>query len=213
MIGGAGGDLFDGGRGNDGADFGAEEGPVIIDLALVGPQDSGAGIDTFVSIERVFGGAGSDALSGDSARNLLRGNDGNDTLAGRAGADVLIGGFGDDRLAGGEDADTLNGGAGNDTLIGGTGADLFRGRGGSDVFDFSVNGGARDTVEDFSTVLDRLRLDPGQSFTAATTGDFDGDSTADDTRLIHAGGQVDMLGVILPGDGTAMLAAWNAFLI
>ena len=126
---------------------------------------------------------------------------------------MWVGGDGDDRLSGGDDAGTLNGGGGNDTLIGGTGDDLFRGRGGSDVFDFSANGGARDTAEDFSITLDDLRLDPGQSFTAATTGDFDADGTADDSRLTHAGGQVDVLGAILPGDETAMPAAWNAFLI
>ncbi len=213
LTGGAGTDLLDGGKGNDTADFASETGPLTINLAILGAQDTGAGLDTFVSIERVFGGTGNDSLLGNSTRNLLRGGDGSDTLAGRAGADVLVGGTGDDRLSGGDDADTLNGGAGNDTLIGGTGADLFRGRGGSDVFDFGANGGARDTVEDFSAALDHLRLDPGQTFTAATTGDFDGDGTADDTRLTHAGGQVDVLGVALPGDGTAMLAAWNGFLI
>ena len=126
---------------------------------------------------------------------------------------MLVGGDGDDRLSGGDDADTLNGGAGNDSLTGGTGADLFRGRGGSDVFDFSGNGGARDTVEEFNTAIDRFRLDPDQSFAAVTTGDFDGDGTSDDTRLTHAGGQVDVLGVILPGDGAAVLTAWNGFLI
>ena len=213
LTGGAGADLFDGGKGYDTADFATETEPLVINLALLGPQETGVGLDTFVSVERIYGGAGSDTFAGNDGRNLLRGGGGNDTLAGRAGSDILVGGDGDDRLSGGDDADTLNGARGNDTLIGGTGADLFRGRGGSDVFDFSANGGARDTVEDFSTALDHLRLDPGQSFTAATTGDFDSDGMADDTRLTHAGGQVDIPGVLLPGDGTAMLAAWNAFLI
>lgn len=65
-------------------------------------------------IENARGGANTDILIGNGARNRLEGNDGNDVLEGGAGADLLFGGTG---------ADIINGGSGG-------GADLavFDGR-------------------------------------------------------------------------------------
>ena len=55
----------------------------------------------------IFGGSGTDTLSG---------LDGNDELRGETGADTLLGGDGDDLLIGGIGADTSTGGAGADSF-------------------------------------------------------------------------------------------------
>ncbi len=85
----------------------------------------GAGNDTYVGtgpgggsgnrIDIVYGGVGSDTLSGGAGDDTLYGSnagnslfDGDDTLFGRAGNDTLAGGYG---------IDTLDGGAGDDVLV------------------------------------------------------------------------------------------------
>ncbi len=59
------------------------------------------------SLENVIGGAGADAITGNSRDNRLDGRAGNDSLTGGSGDDFLIGGAG---------SNTLDGGTGNDTL-------------------------------------------------------------------------------------------------
>ncbi|SFR96669.1 M10 family metallopeptidase C-terminal domain-containing protein [Sphingomonas jatrophae] len=70
-----------------------------------------------VVIENATGGAGNDALLGNSAKNVLTGNAGNDALLGREGNDRLYGGAGEDTLTGGTGLDLLFGGAGNDVFL------------------------------------------------------------------------------------------------
>lgn len=96
LSGGAGADDLDGGAGSDTASY-ALATAVIVDLADASRNTGDALGDTFVSIENVIGGKGSDELFGDAARNRLRGGDGDDILDGRSGADRMIGGAGDDR--------------------------------------------------------------------------------------------------------------------
>lgn len=114
MSGGAGNDTIDGGNGFDAASYG-QDGAVKVDLAITGPQDTGgAGIDTLVSIEALYGSAFADTLLGNAANNTLIGFGGDDNLQGRGG---------DDNLQGRDGNDLLLGGAGNDILDGGTGID------------------------------------------------------------------------------------------
>ncbi len=78
----------------------------VSDLTLIGDQ----AIDG-------TGNALANTLSGNTARNVLRGLDGSDHLLGNAGADRLYGGDGDDTLAGGAAADIMWGGSGNDIYL------------------------------------------------------------------------------------------------
>lgn len=75
--------------------------------------------------ENAIGGSGNDSLAGNSASNLLKGNDGNDTLVAVGGIDILLGGLGNDVLRGTSGWNLLIGGAGGDILDGGTGQDLM----------------------------------------------------------------------------------------
>ncbi|WP_448208230.1 cadherin-like domain-containing protein [Azospirillum sp. sgz302134] len=141
VEGGAGNDLLDGGTGRDTLFGGDGDDRLFIDAddAVV---DGGTGYDTaFVqgaagvllnlaaaNIERVYGGAGADTLTGVDATATVEINAGggddritgssyNDSLRGDAGNDWVEGGAGNDWLEGGTGSDTLLGGAGNDSLF------------------------------------------------------------------------------------------------
>ncbi|MGE0098238.1 MAG: putative Ig domain-containing protein [Hydrogenophaga sp.] len=66
-------------------------------------------------VQVLFGGAGSDGLTGQGFADRLYGGAGNDSLVGQGGSDHLEGGEGSDTLEGGADNDTLHGGRGYDT--------------------------------------------------------------------------------------------------
>ncbi len=113
LIGGLGSDTLDGGDGIDVADYGGATGGVRVDLSFAyGLDTSGAGADTWFSIENVVGSAFSDLLTGDAKANVLDGGDGGDFLHGGDGGDTLKGGAGDDILFGDSGDDLLDGGAG-----------------------------------------------------------------------------------------------------
>ncbi len=82
----------------------------VIDVVLLGGDDTvtisgGLGLPAILD-----GGAGNDHLNGGNGGNILIGGDGNDVLQGGNARDLLIGGTG---------ADSLNGNGGDDILIGG----------------------------------------------------------------------------------------------
>ena len=139
MLGGADGDLLDGGNGVDTASYaGATEGiKAALDGSFVGEGD--ALEDTFASVERLVG------------------SDWRDVLRGDAGANVLTGGGGKDKLQGGDGNDVAIGGKGRDTLVGGAG---------NDRFDYLALTDGGDTVADFGNAAgdnDTLRFD-GDAF-------------------------------------------------
>ncbi|MBP2160298.1 MULTISPECIES: cadherin-like domain-containing protein [Asticcacaulis] len=135
----AGGDLIDGGDGND-------------VISLVSNSDN--------SSPTVTGGAGDDLISVQGYYNYYTlhvrasGDTGNDSLLGGAGSDALNGGVGDDSLFGASRWDTLTGGDGNDTLDGGADNDDMTGGVGDDVYFVDhagdrtreLAGGGNDTV-------------------------------------------------------------------
>lgn len=148
LVGGAGNDIFDGGRGADQMTGGAGNDVFIFnhqgDRAVEG---AGGGHDRIrssisldlrrvgESVEEVFlTGVGNLSVVGTTARNQLYGND---------GANVLRGNAGDDRLSGGAGADTLTGGAGADTF----------------VFALSDIAGSPDVIVDFARGVDRITFD------------------------------------------------------
>ena len=115
--GGAGDDLINGGAGEDRASYDDAASAVTVDLSLAGPQNTGQGADTLVSIEGVTGSAFGDRLSGNAETNWLIGGGGSDTLIGRNGHDTLDGGAGNDQFDGGAGDDTIRGGEGTDTVL------------------------------------------------------------------------------------------------
>jgi Ca2+-binding RTX toxin-like protein len=118
--------------------------------------------------EYVFSRA--DSIFGTGGQDVLASYAGADTVYGGTGEDSLIGGVGNDRLFGGAGADNLRGGSDTDVLFGGLGADELRGGGGRDAFVFNtaIGSAQRDTITDFSTVDDVIKLD-NSVFAAFTT--------------------------------------------
>ncbi|MBU4435858.1 MAG: hypothetical protein KKC14_15770, partial [Alphaproteobacteria bacterium] len=118
LVGGAGDDVLNGGAGDDSYDGGAGfdtvtyenvTSGVIVDLRLLGLQNTrGGGVETLANVEALKGSAYADTLTGDAGANRLEGGAGADTLLGGDGNDTLIGGAGDDQI---------DGGAGDDTVI------------------------------------------------------------------------------------------------
>ena len=77
----------------------------------------------------VFGGAGGDAVRGETGTDVFNGGGGNDRLTAGTGAATIDGGDGKDQVVGGP---------GNDLVFGGAGDDFVRSDGGSD----HIEGGA-----------------------------------------------------------------------
>jgi trimeric autotransporter adhesin len=85
----AGNNVLDGGAGQDLAAYSNASAGVSVSLAITGAQNTlGAGSDTLLNIEDLYGSAFNDTLTGDAGANILDG--------GSAGADSLIGGAGND---------------------------------------------------------------------------------------------------------------------
>ncbi|MDJ1182964.1 5'-nucleotidase C-terminal domain-containing protein [Roseofilum casamattae] len=86
--------------------------------------------------------------------------DGNNTIAGDGNANVLVGHSGVDNITGNGGNDIIAGGLGNDNLTGGAG---------DDVFVFAAPGDGTDTITDFGTGSDMIRVFASQ-FTGLTAG-------------------------------------------
>ncbi len=105
--------------------------------------------------DTVMGGKGNDWVSGNGGDDLVRGGENTDSLMGGDGNDTLLAGKGDDVLDGGAGDDRLDSRLGNDTMTGGAGDDVF-------VFASTLNGATNvDTITDFTSGDDEIRLDPG----------------------------------------------------
>ncbi len=106
----AGGDLVDGGAGNDWLDYSYYNSPntIIANLATGRVTAGGAtAVDTVSNFENVLGGTGNDTLVGDTNANILSGDAGNDSI---------IGGGGNDTIYGGTGLDSVTTGAGDDVV-------------------------------------------------------------------------------------------------
>jgi len=129
----------------------------------------------------VVGGKDQDNLAGEDGDDIVYGNLGEDTCDGGIGADLVRGGQGNDVLQGGAGADFVSGDLGDDTIAGGSGADTFNSFGAAGV----------DRVTDFNRAEgDRVRLDPGSTYTASQQG-------ADTVIAVTGGAQVVLVGVQL----------------
>jgi serralysin len=103
-----------------------------------------SGFASISGVERVIGGNGGDALTGDGFDNRLDGQGGDDVLVGGSGLDTLLGGAGADTLSGGFDNDSLQGGAGDDVFNWsvGDGRDTIDGGADNDTFNATGSAGA-----------------------------------------------------------------------
>jgi VCBS repeat-containing protein len=101
----------------------------------------------------IYGGAGSDTITGTCSCDLIYGGSGNDRLKGDDGDDTIYGGSG---------SDTINGNNGCDTIVGGYGADNLTGGHGDDRFVYlsraDSNAALFDTIFDFTSGSDRIDL-------------------------------------------------------
>lgn len=102
------------------------------DDQIYGDDSSNPVVD--VSNDAIFGGGGSDRISGKLGNDILFGDDGKDVIRGNEGNDVLWGGLGSDRLIGD-----------------------ISGKTGQDVFVLARNGSI-DKIIDFQVEVDRLAL-------------------------------------------------------
>lgn len=150
----------------------------------------------------VFGSDEGDDFTGARGADVLNGAQGDDTVHGGGGDDRLSGGGDDDVIHGGAGLDNLRGNAGDDELFGGDGDDRLAGRvgddamsggAGADSFVFRETLGGEDTILDFTSGEDRIRLDDAV-FEALETGalgegvfvaNADGEATEEGQRLIY----------------------------
>lgn len=115
LEGGLGDDMIFGGDGEDAVSYYFSAKGVYVDLAPEGPYNTvNAGLDTYSSIENIFGSFLDDGLYGDDGNNQIVAGYGDDYVNGRAGSDDLFGGHGDDTLIGGSSNDFIDGGDGVD---------------------------------------------------------------------------------------------------
>lgn len=109
-------------------------------------QVDGVAVSDLSGIENAFTGDGNDELFGGNGSNWLTGGRGNDIIRGGNGPDRLEGGQGDDLIEGGNGPDRISDGSGVDVMSGGQGADTF-------VLTFD---GDLDTILDFRSKVDML---------------------------------------------------------
>lgn len=144
----------------------------------------------------VYGGGGDDWVVGGRDNDQLFGEAGGDIAYGNLGNDTAQGGDGDDLIRGGQNDDQLFGGSGNDWMSGDRGADTLTGGAGADVFNTFGDAGL-DRVLDFNSLEgDRVRFDPGTSWTLVFQGA--------DTVINMAGGAQ----MVLAGVTSATLGDW-----
>lgn len=146
FIGGLFGSRFDGGEGEDIADYsGYWISGVDVDLesGIAKSGFHGSGSNTLVNVENVIGTDFSDRISGDAEDNIIHGRGGSDYLSGRSGDDVIHGGEGFDHISGGRGRDQLYGGDDRDILEGGRDADhIDGGHGDQDAATYASSDGA-----------------------------------------------------------------------
>jgi Ca2+-binding RTX toxin-like protein len=219
---GIGNDVVNGGIGIDTVDYRKLVGTqgVQVDLRLTGAQDTkGAGIDTILSIEQIYGSDFNDTIIGTDGDNWMHASKGSDSLFGGGGNDALFsdpidnggdnldGGSGNDLLRGGFGNDTLTGGAGDDSLYGSWGSDQLSGGAGSDLFTFSgeyeSKVSAPDIILDFDGAEDIISL---QSWNITATRAFVGTSAFTGTGIteirVTSDGVTQLVEVDYDGNGS-----------
>lgn len=195
LRGGLTGDILNGGAGVDWADYYRSASAVTVNLLTNVNSGGNAQGDRLSLIERVYGSAHDDHITGDTGDNYLRGSFGDDTL---------VGGDGKDYLQGDDGADDLDGGNGSDWAYyasARTGVTI-------NLADSTLNQGA-DAVGDTYTSIenavgskydDTIIGDSGDNYLRGWLGDDTLNGGAgDDTLRGEAGSDTFVFG---PGNGT-----------
>ena len=136
----------------------------------------GLGGDSFTGIERIYGSAFNDVVTGGSGGEFLYTRAGNDIVYGGGGDDLIYGGDGADFLRDGTGLDSVNGGEGNDViLIDADGvADTVNGAGGAaDALDLGLASGPTNVT--FGATL----------FAGAVTGGFMGTTSFSGIECVY----------------------------
>jgi len=91
LVSSPGNDLLEGGHGIDTVSYATAKAGVVVDLNLVGQQDTGGGgLDTLVRIDNLIGSYYHDTLIGNASDNVLIGGRGDDLLTGGGGNDTFV---------------------------------------------------------------------------------------------------------------------------
>ena len=104
LVGNGGGDIFDGGSGNDTADYSTIGPDLNISLDGVANDGSAGENDNVLpNIEIINSGSGNDTINASAAPGgvTINGNNGNDSITGGANNDSISGGAGNDTIDGG----------------------------------------------------------------------------------------------------------------
>ena len=128
------------------------------------------GGESFINMENIVAGVGSDTLVGTAGANVINGGGGNDSMVGGSGNDVLAGAAGNDVLVGGLGRDILTGSVGDDRFdynstleSSGLTVDLIQG------FDFSTGANPNDKI-DLETIDANVFLFGDQDFLSEGVG-------------------------------------------
>jgi Ca2+-binding RTX toxin-like protein len=177
ISGGAGTDTIYGGAGDDLIDVAGSDNDVIdggsgFNYLEVQADNTYLAFNSFTNIQEIDGNGYSDVrvvgASGDDHIDLssvylygvdaIDGGDGNDTITGGLDNDTVLGGNGNDVLDGSDGSDVVDGGAGDDTLYASFGNDTLIGGSGADTFVFNSSNLDTQTISDFVSGEDTIRL-------------------------------------------------------
>ncbi|QDU22863.1 beta strand repeat-containing protein [Urbifossiella limnaea] len=151
----------------------------------------------------LFGGAGSDVLTGGSGADMLFGQAGNDILLGKGGADFLFGGADNDTLTGGDADDQVFGEAGNDRMVWNPGDDTDLNEGGAGTDTVEVNGGNGAEVFTVTANGTRVRfdrLDPAPfSIDVGTSEELVLNASGGDDRFSATGNLAALIAITVDG--------------
>lgn len=167
IMGGLGGDTILGGEGSDflrggpGNDMIYGDGPADLDEVEVVTEAEEIPLAEVIARTAELRTAAATAtttepvmiLPGESANDLILGDDGDDRVRSGPGHDVVFGGEGNDALAGGSGTDFIDGQAGNDRLYGGSETDILFGGLGNDGLDggwgddYLIGGSGHDSLD------------------------------------------------------------------
>ena len=143
-------------------------------------------------VERVFGGSGSDEITGSPNRDLIQagagldtvsGGGGNDDIHGEDGNDELHGDTGIDFVSGGNDRDVVDGGSAGDLVVGGADDDDVTGAQGDD----QLSGGAGNDHLDAGIGDDELQGNAGADNLVGGQGRDEISGGTDDDTVDYSG--------------------------